>query len=73
MPDYFTDITAQEALKCTPAEADSLIKALIGDQKPEERSAATMDCALYTRILCSPSNTTAKGRRFTFSEKITRT
>jgi len=36
MPDYFTDITAQEALKCTPAEADSLIKALIGDQKPEE-------------------------------------
>ena len=36
MPDYFTDITAQEALQCTPAEADGLIKALIGDQKPEE-------------------------------------
>ena len=36
MPDYFTDITAQEALQCTPSEADGLIKALIGDQKPEE-------------------------------------
>jgi hypothetical protein len=35
MPDYFTDITAQETLKCTPEEADGLIKALIGDQKPE--------------------------------------
>ena len=35
MPDYFTDITAQETLKCTPEEADGLIKALIGGQKPE--------------------------------------
>ena len=36
MPDYFTDITAQEAVKCSPGEAGALIKALIGDQKPEE-------------------------------------
>ena len=35
MPDYFTDITAQETLKCTPEEADGLIKALFGGQKPE--------------------------------------
>jgi hypothetical protein len=36
MPDYFTDITAAETLKCTPEEADVLIHALIGDGKPEE-------------------------------------
>lgn len=36
MPDYFTDITAAETLKCTPEEASALICALIGDEKPEE-------------------------------------
>ena len=36
MPDYFTDLTAAETLKCTPEEANVLIHALIGDEKPEE-------------------------------------
>ncbi len=36
MPDYFTDITAAEALKCTPEEASVLIQALIGEDQPEE-------------------------------------
>jgi len=36
VPDYFTDITAAETLKCTPEEADSLIHALIGEEKPEQ-------------------------------------
>ena len=36
MPDYFTDITAQEAVKCPPEDADVLIRALIGDEKPDE-------------------------------------
>ena len=36
MPDYFTDLTATETLKCTPEEANVLIHALIGDEKPEE-------------------------------------
>ena len=35
MPDYFTDITAEKTLKCTPEEADVLIKTLIGGRKPE--------------------------------------
>lgn len=36
MPDYFTDITAQEAIKCPPEDADVLIKALLGPEKAEE-------------------------------------
>lgn len=36
MPDYFTDITAAETLKCTAEEASVLIRALIGDEKPQE-------------------------------------
>jgi len=36
MPDYFTDITAAETLKCTLEEANVLIHALIDDEKPEE-------------------------------------
>ncbi len=36
MPDYFTDITAQEAIKCAPEEADALIKALLGPEQPQE-------------------------------------
>ncbi len=35
MPDYFTDITAQEAIKCAPEEADALIKALLGREQPQ--------------------------------------
>lgn len=36
MPDYFTDITAAETLKCTPEEANALIRALVGNETPEE-------------------------------------
>ncbi len=36
MPDYFTDVTAAETLKCMPEEASALIRALIGDATPEE-------------------------------------
>ena len=36
MPDYFTDLTATETLNCTAEEANVLIHALIGDEKPEE-------------------------------------
>ena len=36
MPDYFTDITAQEAITCRPEDADVLIKALLGPEKAED-------------------------------------
>lgn len=36
MPDYFTDITAAETLKCTAEEASVLIRALIGDGELQE-------------------------------------
>lgn len=36
MPDYFTDITAEESLKCAPDHATTLIRALIGDEMPQE-------------------------------------
>ena len=53
MPDYFTDITAAETLKCTPEESSALIHALIGDEKPEEFDGGKGLCATHSDSLVS--------------------
>lgn len=35
MAEYYTDITCDEVLKCSDEDAQALIKALLGEEKPE--------------------------------------
>ncbi len=68
MPDYFTDITAAETLKCTPEEASSLIHALIGDETPEEIDGGEGLRATHTDSLVSVEYDRKRAEIYIFGE-----
>lgn len=68
MPDYFTDITAAETLKCTSEEASTLIRALIGDEKPEKIDGGEGVRARHSDSLVSVEYDRKSGEVYIFGE-----
>lgn len=68
MPDYFTDITAAETLKCTPEEANALVRALVGDETPEEIDGGAGLRATHSDSLVSVEYDRKAGEIYIFGE-----